>query len=778
MTPEKEAYNKARGEILDAIRSSTWGKPVTSLSLGHCGLKALPKEIGELTKLERLVINGNPLTSLPQELGKLTSLTCLDVGSNQFSRLPDVLWNLVSLRELHIQSNGLTELPEGLTRLEHLETLDLRGNRLTTLPDWLPRLRRLRTLDLSGKHRSTPLKWLPECLSQMPQLEKLRANHCELESLPEWLEELRGLQTLDLSYNKLTDLPESLHRLAQRGTLKELFLVGNPGLGLPDEVLQKAWRPNKPDSRTEFGIWDKRHFGTLPQDIFVARGKTWGEDNSGPRPLDILDYYFRTRGKDGRELRELKLLVVGRGGAGKTTIIKRLRSLPRDPREPETHGITISPLDLRCALDGKQETVKARVWDFGGQHVLHSMHQFFLTARSLYLIVLNEREELAGADARYWLQIIRAAAGDVPVVIALNKSRGHAREMDRATLEREYGPILAWIPTECEPAELPQGTASDGLAALRFALQEAAAAMPGVRARFPVKWDQIKDWLETSAAPWLTYTDYQKGCVERGEKDPNEQDKLSGYLHDLGIALNYGRDPRLRETSVLRPDWLANGIYALLRANHPLHAQRLAPAAILCAQDLGRIYEAAEKLGMLEANDYPEARWPFLLRLMGAFQLSYPLDDAATQHLVPTLLPAQPPEGTDEPMGSDRTRLRYEGEPIPGPLLPRFLVRSYALVKNHLSWRNGAVFTFAGAEARVWLEDERRLCLTLAGPPEEREELREMLQGQLDELFAEYPHAKVTEQWEMDGEFVPRRFLEKLEQLPPKVSVRVERGLE
>jgi hypothetical protein len=32
----------------------------------------------------------------------------------------------------------------------------------------------------------------------------------------------------------------------------------------------------------------------------------------------------------------------------------------------------------------------------------------FLTARSLYLLVLGERDEMAERDAAYWLQLIRS----------------------------------------------------------------------------------------------------------------------------------------------------------------------------------------------------------------------------------------------------------------------------------------------------------------------------------------------------------------------------------
>jgi hypothetical protein len=79
--------------------------------------------------------------------------------------------------------------------------------------------------------------------------------------------------------------------------------------------------------------------------------------------------------------------------------------------------------------------------------------KFFLTARSLYLLVLGERDDMAERDAVYWLQLIRSYAGSAPVVVALNKTRGVERPLDRASLEKMYGPIVAWVPTECPPED-------------------------------------------------------------------------------------------------------------------------------------------------------------------------------------------------------------------------------------------------------------------------------------------------------------------------------------
>src|SRR4029077_5781990 len=313
----------------------------------------------------------------------------------------------------------------------------------------------------------------------------------QLSTLPEAIGQRSQLQVLDLSGNQLSTLPKAVQSLER---LEKLFLHGNPGLGLPDEVL-----------------------GPTNDEVF-------GPQKRSPKPpREILDYYFATRGAKGRALREVNLIVGGRGGAGKTSLIKRLKGEPFDPHEGETHGINIRELELAC-VDGP---VQARVWDFGGQHVLHAMHEFFLTARSLYLLVLGERDDMAERDAAYWLQLIRSYAGPAPVVVALNKSSGRAREMGRRTLEEKYGPILAWVPTEC--SELDSG--KSGIDALRAALTKATGEMEEVRRRFPAKWFEIKKWLGSMEDSYIDYETYAARCTELGEPDAAKQEELAAWLH-------------------------------------------------------------------------------------------------------------------------------------------------------------------------------------------------------------------------------------------------------
>jgi internalin A len=405
---------------------------------------------------------------------------------------------------------------------------------------------------------------------------------------------------------------------------------------------------------------------------------------------------------------------------------------------------------------------QVRVWDFGGQQVLHAMHEFFLSARSLYLLVLGERDDMAERDAAYWLQLIRTYAGPAPVVMALNKC-GRAREMDRRTLEGKCGPILGWIPTECsEPDPI-----KSGIDALSVALTKATDGMEEVRQRFPAKWFAIKNWLGSMKDSYINYDTYAARCAEMGEADSAKQEELAGWLHDLGVALNYGRDPRLRDTTVLRPDWLTNGIYAILRANDPRHEKPLAPDAIVTLESLEGIYSAAEKLGMLKAEDYPQEKWPFVLRLMSLFQLSFPLDEDGQRQLVPALLSAEEPSEAVEPYGEGRVRLRYEFDVVPAPLVARLLVRAFGLIENTLYWRRGALLRYGQATAKVWeAQDERWVYATISGSQKARDDLTVILKGNLRALFTDYKNLNVVEQMEWEGAWVPRVTLEKMGIIP------------
>ena len=95
----------------------------------------IPPQIGNLTMLEELTLEGNDLLSgqIPPELGKLTMLRTLDLSNNSLSGpIPPELGDLTMLRTLDLSNNSLSgPIPPELGNLTMLRTLRLSNNELS-----------------------------------------------------------------------------------------------------------------------------------------------------------------------------------------------------------------------------------------------------------------------------------------------------------------------------------------------------------------------------------------------------------------------------------------------------------------------------------------------------------------------------------------------------------------------------------------------------------------------------------------------------------------------
>lgn len=370
---------------------------------------------------------------------------------------------------LNLSNNRLTSIPENVSRLNRLRQRDLSGNQLTRLPNTIADLSNIALLDLS---RNT-LRTLPSSLSQLSQL-----------------------QVLDLSKNQLVEIPTDLSELKD---LRQLFLHDNWIPELPKEMLG--------ESREESLL-------KVSQVNYVA-------------PKDVLAYYLRAR-RDGRALNEAKLVLVGRGGVGKTSIVEQLIYNKFSAGAASTDGIEISQWTLRLRKD---EAVRLNIWDFGGQEIMHATHQFFLTQRTVYLVVLSGREGSPDSDAEYWLKLIESFAADSPVIVVMNKMKEYPFDVNRNGLRRKYLAIREFVRTDCQ--------AYSGLAELRKAIEGETDRLEHLRDPFPASWFAIKNQLSGMEENYLSFDEYRSLCATLGETEKNAQEALAHALHNLGVVLNY-----------------------------------------------------------------------------------------------------------------------------------------------------------------------------------------------------------------------------------------------
>jgi Leucine-rich repeat (LRR) protein len=663
---------------------------LTLLYLSNNQFVALPPELGQLARLTRLDLSHNPLASLPPELGQLVSLTRLDLSNDRLGTLPPELGQLASLTRLYLPNNLLSTLPPELGQLTSLTRLYLSNNRLTSLPPELGQLAKLTVLDASNNQ----LAALPPELGRLVSLTELDLDNNLLGSLPPELGELAKMTVLRLMGNRLTTLPESLADLAG---LERLFLHDNPGLQLSPAVLGS-------DPRIDHA----------PR---IASAKS------------ILDFYFARQSGQTRPLNEVKLHLLGRSGAGKTSIVQALRDLPFRDWVESTAGIALSEWTMDGGGGGA--AVTAHVWDFSGQPITHVLHPFFFTARSLYVVVLtggrdhNERE-----DADFWLRLIQTSGTDAqgdgpPVIVALNKWNvpGCRPEVDRVALRERYPFIRGFVEMDCK--------AKKGVPALKAALVRELERMPWVREPIPAAWDAVRRALATAGMQreHISHSEYRALGVEQDVTDEGQQDYLAEILHHLGVALIYRNTPSPGEPAVLQPEWLTKSLYPLL-----LRAEKQA----------GLLKQADVELAL--PAEKAESSRAYLMEILGGLGIACPLQTAAGgAWLVPQALPATPPAGlADFRDAAEAIRLRYTYQVLPDTLVARIIARRHDFIEElreqKLLWRGGVVLARKGARVLILAApQDRQMTLTIIGPRKARQQLAELCETEMCDLHAEIP---------------------------------------
>ncbi|XP_052726266.1 probable leucine-rich repeat receptor-like serine/threonine-protein kinase At3g14840 isoform X2 [Vigna angularis] len=198
--------------------------------LGNRLTGPIPKEIGNITTLESLVLEFNQFTgNITSDLGNLSNLERLHLTSNNFTgELPETLAKLTSLRELRLNDNNFSgRIPSFIQRWTNLEILEIQGSGLSgPIPSeisFLHNLDDLRITDLTNGSDST----FPQI--NMTKLETLILRNCQIsDELPPYLGSMTSinLKTLDLSFNKLRgEIPETFEKLLSIPT--HVYLTGN-----------------------------------------------------------------------------------------------------------------------------------------------------------------------------------------------------------------------------------------------------------------------------------------------------------------------------------------------------------------------------------------------------------------------------------------------------------------------------------------------------------------------------------------------------------------------
>jgi len=412
-------------------------------------------------------------------LKSLPNLTYLDLSNTHFSNT-SILKDLSTLTELNLSYNNLHSNSILILKdLSALTKLYSNNNKISNIKE----LPKLISLNLSANNISD-ISFL-KGLSTITQLDLSYNQICDISTI----ECLKDIVKIDLRNNKISELPKNLKSLnleiiwknqGHRG--RGINLYGNPIKILPIEIVKQG------------GSAVEAYFKSL--------------DDSEKKVLG-----------------EVKVLLVGDGGAGKTSLVGRLFGEDFNPYQTKTDGIQNRHLGIKSDT----QSIKARFWDFGGQEVMHATHQFFLSKRSLYILVLDGRKE---EDAEYWLKHIESFGGDSPILIVLNKiDQNPSFDVNRQFLKDKYKGIRGFYPISC-------ATGKD-FDKFSNALKNELKNVEFIQTIWPKSWFNVKSHLENSKKNYMSFQDYRKICSKENIGDMSDQDTLVSFLNDLGIVVHF-----------------------------------------------------------------------------------------------------------------------------------------------------------------------------------------------------------------------------------------------
>jgi len=603
----------------------------------------------------------------------------------------DLLFGLFqksNIRHLSINlGKSLTFIPPQIGNLGYLQILDLQDNNLTALPDEIQNLDSLIQIILNNN----PFYTIPLSIFELKNLSHLEVQHCRLHSLPKEIGGLINLETLSLTGNKVANLPPEIRSLNK---LTRLHLTKNP-LPIPPEILEKY---NEPQTILNY------YFSIV---------------SVGPSiPKEIQERIFVPKGKS---LNEIKLLVVGQGSVGKTSLVQQILHGTFDQNQTKTEGISINQWSVdrgRLTVDSKNselstdnhQPIKLNIWDFGGQEIMHATHQFFLTKRSLYLLVLDARLTQEENRVEYWLKIIQSFGGESPVLIVGNKTDQHPLDIDRTGLQKKYPNIVGILETSAATGA--------GIDALKAEIAKQVDILPHVRDLLPETWFTVKYKLEELGRDknFITQDEYLGLCGANDVTDETSQHTLIGFLHDLGVVLHFQDDRRLAELGILNPQWVTNGAYKIL--NHKLLFEN---KGLLTLSMLDEI---------LSTKDYPRNKRLFIVEMMMKFELCYEIDH--DHFLIPDLLPKDEPEDIHF---KGVAGFQYQYPVLPSSVLTRFIVRMNKNIYRNVSWRTGVVLKIGENTALVKADiEERKITISIDGLEHTRRDTLSAIRYQLDEI--------------------------------------------
>lgn len=740
----RELENNAESISFDSLNGIDWkqirelhilGNTVNEDDCSHSIEEEIPSnKNGGYLGVDKnwLLILGAPLNRINDYISFCSdNLVVLDVRFTDISSIN--LANVKKIEKLHLQKNPRLEKIIGLSKLLNLRVLDLKDTLLNGILDlsFCPKLysislRRTQIQEINLNCIMQELKFLDIAytpidsvgfLEYLPSVERINLAGTYVSEIKS-LRQCARLKALNISNTKISDLPDvsgmeklnsiniaytlidTLNEIVFPPSMQDIILSGTKIKVLPDNIgrLKNIRRLSLANMQLEMlptwlnklkleFVFDEKLYRGI--NLYNTQIKNVDMDIFN-RPRSVIDLWFRSKEileLSEPTLNESKVIFLGDGGSGKSMTIQRILldgENVSDFSGDATPGISITTKEF--IIDNK--TIQVHFWDFGGQEILHSMHRMFLTKRTLYVVLVNARDNTQDERARYWLHNIKSFANGSPVLLVLNQidqnPSASVNEVSLRNLYPQLTQIVKLSAKEYSPAEF--------LNSFESVLCESISKMPSIAEPFLPSWRLLKARLQSMSENYIYFDKYSQLCEECGvDKNAEVRNGLLEWFSDLGVSFCYRDNSALSEFMVLRPDWITNAIYLIL-----FNSSGRVENGMIKHTAIHELLHSEEGLKNHFKSVYPDMTYShieteYVLGVIRKFRLSYRIDDET--EFIPMLCERNEKLSASLFLQNSRVlEFHMDYQYLPNNVFHRLMVE----MRSHLDfsnvWLTGAVF--------------------------------------------------------------------------------------
>ena len=577
----------------------------------------------------------------------------------------------------------LNKLPE-LFECTHLETLILSNQ-------WWNK-EYTKWFESANKGEKNKISYIPTEIGNLKNITRLYisgdwSGRWEISDI-RCLENLTGLQNLDLRNNNLKEISKFISQLGMEINMEDsiekgLCLYGNPIESPPMEILKQ------------------------------------GKDT-------VLRHFDRIE-KEGKDyIYEAKLILVGEGNSGKTSLqIRLLDERGKLPAKDErTRGIDVVNYEFE---KGKV----AHIWDFGGQDVYYPVHRFFITENSVFVLLASTREHHHNFD--YWLPTIYQFGGESPIVIGQTCHNGLSIPWNNLGTYLS-NPCFKIVNPVAEPyykINLPDN--NTGLSSIRQCIISQIEKLPHFGKGVAKSWLPVRNILleKSKLIPCISFPEFVQLCRDsnsEGFADKQNIVDCCQFFNDIGVVLWYPKDDELCDWVILNPKWAMNAVYYLLDDKN-------------IQENNGAIYP--DDFKRLWKDTFYEEKHKMLKQMLKTFKIAFPTRQSnGKNYIIPAKLKSMPSE-KKWTLEEESLRLEYKFEFMPTGIINQLSAELNGYIQDNEIWNNGVNFAFNDNQTQSQIiEDTYNRILTITSKGIDARGMNVLIMHSLENIIKSYKGVK------------------------------------